>query len=129
MQIKDGNRKTGQGRIVCPFYEEVDSILGTRAASAPPTLLESSGISDDPGIADDNSEFITGFMSVGLARVPPPPPKIIIKFGTRYLPFLEENPKVDIYVKMCYFTCFVHLFAGDSLEHGAAASSAAESKH
>ena len=52
MQIKDGNRKTGQGRIVCPFYEEIDAILGTRAASAPLTLLESSGtcISDDNGM-------------------------------------------------------------------------------
>ena len=47
MQIKDGNRKTGQGRIVCPFYEEIDAIIGTWAASAPLTLLESSGIAND----------------------------------------------------------------------------------
>ena len=46
VQIKDGNRKTGQGRIVRPFYE-IDGILGTQAVSAPLTLLESSGVSDD----------------------------------------------------------------------------------
>ena len=37
--MNDSNRKTGQGS---PFYEELDAILGTRTASAPPTLLESS---------------------------------------------------------------------------------------
>ena len=26
----------------CPFYEEIDAILGTRAASSPAVLLESS---------------------------------------------------------------------------------------
>ena len=47
VQIKDGNRKTGQGRVLCPFYDEIDAILGTWAASAPLTLLESSGVPDD----------------------------------------------------------------------------------
>lgn len=32
---------------MCPFYDEIDEILGTRAASAPPTLLESSGILEE----------------------------------------------------------------------------------
>lgn len=32
---------SGKNRSLCPFYDEIDSILGTRAASQPPTLLES----------------------------------------------------------------------------------------
>ena len=47
MQVKDSNRVTGQGRSTCPFYEEIDAILGTRAASTPLTLLESSSNADD----------------------------------------------------------------------------------
>ena len=31
---------------MCPFYDEIDEILGTRAASTP-TLLESSGILEE----------------------------------------------------------------------------------
>ena len=35
-KVKDGNRITGRGRHVCPFYDEIDSIVGTRAASDSP---------------------------------------------------------------------------------------------
>lgn len=38
--MKDSNRVSGKGRSSCPFYDEIDNILGTRAASQPPTLLE-----------------------------------------------------------------------------------------
>ena len=31
------------GRSTCPFYDELDAILGTRAASSPPVVLESGG--------------------------------------------------------------------------------------
>ena len=41
-QVKDYNNVSGTGRKTCPFYDEIDSIIGTRAASRPPTLLESS---------------------------------------------------------------------------------------
>ena len=34
---------SGKGRTTCPFYEEVDAILGNRAASCPAVLLDSSG--------------------------------------------------------------------------------------
>ena len=33
---------SGTDRTSCPFYEEIDAILGTRAASSPAVLLESS---------------------------------------------------------------------------------------
>ena len=34
---------SGKGRSTCPFYEEVDAILGNRAASCRAVLLDSSG--------------------------------------------------------------------------------------
>ena len=42
-QVKDVNDVSGTGRITCPFYEEINNILGTRAASSPPQLLDSGG--------------------------------------------------------------------------------------
>lgn len=51
-KVKDGNRITGRGRCVCPFYDEIDSIVGTRAASEPPILLDSG----DPGSGVPNSD-------------------------------------------------------------------------
>ena len=41
-QTRDGNRVSGVDRKDCPFYDIFDSILGTRAATEPPLLLESS---------------------------------------------------------------------------------------
>ena len=41
--MKDTNRVTGESRHTCPFYDELDAVLGTRAASSPPIVLESSG--------------------------------------------------------------------------------------
>lgn len=40
--MKDGNRISGTARTTCPFYEELDAILGTQAAFSPGVLLESS---------------------------------------------------------------------------------------
>ena len=37
----DSNYVSGRGRTTCPFYNELDSILGTRTASSPPVLLDS----------------------------------------------------------------------------------------
>lgn len=41
--MKDNNNRSGKERITCPFFDELDAILGTRAASTPVVLLESSG--------------------------------------------------------------------------------------
>ena len=43
IQVKDGNNVSGTDRKTCPFYDELDAILGTRAASSPPVLLDSGG--------------------------------------------------------------------------------------
>ena len=44
-QVKDGNGVSGADAKTCPFYDELDAILGTRAASSPPVLLDSGGSS------------------------------------------------------------------------------------
>ena len=41
-KVKDSNRVSGKQRTTCPYFEELDAILGTRAASSPAILLESS---------------------------------------------------------------------------------------
>lgn len=51
MQVKDSNRISGRGRISCPFYDEIDAILGTRAASQPPALLESADTAEHAATA------------------------------------------------------------------------------
>ena len=55
--MKDGNRVSGTDRKDCPFYECFDSILGTRAATEPPVLIESSESviisTEDNGDSDD----------------------------------------------------------------------------
>ena len=55
--MKDGNGKTGVKRATCPFYEEIDAIVGRRAASCPPVVLDSGEgvrvavVDDDKGIS------------------------------------------------------------------------------
>ena len=51
--MKDSNGLTGRGRSSTPFYDELDAILGTRAAFCPPVVLESGGNS---GQSDRNEE-------------------------------------------------------------------------
>lgn len=58
-QVKDDNNVTGTDRKSCPFYDELDAVLGTRAASSPPVLIESGvGVAQDrsntPGGASNN---------------------------------------------------------------------------
>ena len=38
---------SGSGRIVCPYYEEMDAIIGIRATTCPPIVLESGGSSSN----------------------------------------------------------------------------------
>ena len=41
-QVRDSNRVSGTARTNCQDYEEINAILGNRAASSPAVLLESS---------------------------------------------------------------------------------------
>ena len=42
-KVKDNNRKSGGGRVTCPYFEELDSILDGDAAASPVLIMESSG--------------------------------------------------------------------------------------
>ena len=50
--LKYSNRVSGMSRKTCPFYDEVDAILGTRAASTPAVLLESGSHSSAVDLED-----------------------------------------------------------------------------
>ena len=43
MQAKFSNNKSASGRSICPYCDEIDAIIGTRAATHPHILLESGG--------------------------------------------------------------------------------------
>ena len=45
-QVKDSNRVSGNAATTCPFYDKIYAILGTRAASTPAGLLNSSTAAD-----------------------------------------------------------------------------------
>lgn len=53
--MKDGNNVSGRGRKSTPFYEEIDRILGYRAASQPAVLLSSVSGEDGDAIAMINT--------------------------------------------------------------------------
>ena len=47
-QVKDENNVTGTDRKSCSFFDKLDSVLGTGAASCPPVLIDSSvGVGQD----------------------------------------------------------------------------------
>ena len=48
-QVKDGNNVSGRGRKSTPFYEEIDAILGHRAASQPMVLIGSGNVETGAG--------------------------------------------------------------------------------
>ena len=62
--MKDSNRISGTARTICPFFEEIDAILGTRASSSPVVLLESSTAS--PSIIDLSSSKYILIILIGL---------------------------------------------------------------
>ena len=52
--MKDGNNVSGTSRKSFPYYEDIDSILGNRAASCPPTLLDSGR---EPSVGNTNDDL------------------------------------------------------------------------
>ncbi len=54
--MKDGNRVSGTDRKDCPYYEEFDSVLVTRAATELPVLLESSEPVTSNAVEDGDSD-------------------------------------------------------------------------
>ncbi len=41
-EAKDSNQRSGRGRVTCPFYEELERILGDKPSVQPLELLDSS---------------------------------------------------------------------------------------
>ncbi|XP_025767851.1 trihelix transcription factor GTL2-like [Oreochromis niloticus] len=41
-EAKDINKRTGRGRVTCPFYDELDRILGDKPSCQPIELIDSS---------------------------------------------------------------------------------------
>lgn len=52
LQVKDQTSVSGNDAKTCPFYDEIDRILGKTAASSPSVLLESGGKSGIVSITD-----------------------------------------------------------------------------
>ena len=50
MNVKDHNKRSGNNKVTCPYYDEIDAVLGHRPASAPSRVLDASagGTSAEP---------------------------------------------------------------------------------
>ena len=62
-KTKDNNDQSGRGRKICRYYEELEKIIGSRAAVSPPQLLESTGISVGSENEDDDDSIIDNINS------------------------------------------------------------------
>ncbi|XP_073723504.1 uncharacterized protein [Misgurnus anguillicaudatus] len=47
-EVKDWNKRSGRQRITCPFYEELDRILGDKPSVQPLELLDSCFVQEEP---------------------------------------------------------------------------------
>ncbi|KAL5505999.1 hypothetical protein EMCRGX_G007556 [Ephydatia muelleri] len=52
-QVKDRNGVTGETRRTCPFYNELDAILGNRAATRPSVVVDSGNGSETIPVLED----------------------------------------------------------------------------
>eukprot|EP00731_Ephydatia_muelleri_P001288 Em0001g1288a len=64
-QVKDRNGVTGETRRTCPFYNELDAILGNRAATRPSVVVDSGNGSETiPVLEDEASQCSTSLGSL-----------------------------------------------------------------
>ena len=58
--MKDKNSGTGEGRTTCPLYDELDAILGHRAASSPPVVLDTGSVpeGESPAVGESLVERV-----------------------------------------------------------------------
>ena len=59
-KTKDNNRQTGNNRHNCPYYKEIDAVIGTRPVSEPPLVVQSDTVSEDQQpLMDDSYQGIS----------------------------------------------------------------------
>ena len=68
-KVKDKNSGTGEGRTTCPLYDELDAILGHRAASSPPVVLGSLPEGESPAVAGSGNKHSTPLPVIHCIRV------------------------------------------------------------
>ena len=57
--MKDRNGVTGETRRTCPFYNELDAILGNRAATRPSVVVDSGNGSETIPVLEDEGTTLT----------------------------------------------------------------------
>ena len=63
-KTKDNNRQTGNNRHNCPYYKEIDAVIGTRPVSEPPLVVQSDTVSEDQQpLMDDSYQGISEELS------------------------------------------------------------------
>uniref|UniRef100_A0A3Q0RN39 Myb/SANT-like DNA-binding domain-containing protein n=1 Tax=Amphilophus citrinellus TaxID=61819 RepID=A0A3Q0RN39_AMPCI len=74
-EAKDSNKRSGRGRVTCPFYEELDRILGDKPSVQPLELLDSCFAEEEseersPGPAANTTSTASGDTGVSFAHRP-----------------------------------------------------------
>lgn len=66
--VKDHNNVTGNDKKTCPFFHELDTVLGHRPASAPTLVLDASagGLPDEP--TEERGEREDGDKEYGMSK-------------------------------------------------------------
>ncbi|XP_021168890.2 uncharacterized protein LOC110367413 isoform X2 [Fundulus heteroclitus] len=77
-EAKDINKRSGHGRVTCPFYEELDSVLGDKPRVQPPYLVDSCFAEEkteerSPGPAANRGSSDSGDTSDGMLASPSTP--------------------------------------------------------
>ena len=55
-KAQDSNSRSGRGRVVCRFYDELNAILGTHDSTRPPKIIDSSKDKEDDDSSDSEDE-------------------------------------------------------------------------
>ena len=93
LQIKDNNNESGRGRKSFAHYDQIDEILGTRAASQPPVLLQSGG--------DEGGEHLED--ELGGSDVAPQLSPVSSPYTDQF-----ENSEVQGWFEITFFFNIVH---------------------
>ncbi|VDI33220.1 uncharacterized protein [Mytilus edulis] len=68
-KIVKANKESGASPKFCPFFEQLDEVLGTKASTAPPCLIDSGIKTSVPEMVDDNNNEVPCEMNAGSVTV------------------------------------------------------------